>query len=87
MLPAPGSWVRSLAAVSQCDAAQAVSLPLAAVRSSLNGLHGVYQQHYETLRLILERNKEGFVGRRNCIEVRWSFAFCASGMIRVGALA
>lgn len=76
-----------LAAVSQCDAARVVSLPLAPVRSSLNGLRGVYQQHYETLRLLLERNKEGFVGRRNCIGVGWSSAFCASGMSMVGVLA
>lgn len=86
-LPALGSWVHSLAADSRCDAGWAISLPLSPPCSSLNWVGGVHWQRYEILGSSFERNEVGFVGRRNCIEVGRSVAFCVSGVSRVGVLA
>lgn len=92
-LPALGSWVRSLAADSRCDAGWAISLPLSPPCSSRNGdsslnwVGGVHRQRYEILGSSFEKNEVGFVGRRNCIEVGRSVAFCVSGVSRVGVLA
>lgn len=86
-LPALGSWVHSLAADSRCDAGWAISLPLSPPCSSLNWVGGVHWQRYEILGSSFERNEVGFVGRRNCIEVGRSVAFCVSRVSRVGVLA